>query len=71
MAKPYFETVKVSESSDTDQPRRRLTMGSKSFADIKVADDGVPTAEFLEASDGLVKMFGTTSSCLETNWALT
>ncbi|KAL5492919.1 hypothetical protein ACEPAI_4367 [Sanghuangporus weigelae] len=30
----------------------------KSFADIPVTDDGAPTAEFLEASDGLVGMFG-------------
>ncbi|EJC99681.1 glycolipid transfer protein [Fomitiporia mediterranea MF3/22] len=29
----------------------------KSFADIPLTDMGVPTAEFLEASDGLVGMF--------------
>ncbi|KAL5530953.1 hypothetical protein ACEPAG_3829 [Sanghuangporus baumii] len=30
---------------------------AKSFADIPVTDAGIPTAEFLEASDGLVGMF--------------
>lgn len=29
----------------------------KSFADVKCTDEGVDTVEFLEASDGLVKMF--------------
>lgn len=31
----------------------------QSFADVPITDDGIETAQFLEASDGLVNMFGT------------
>ena len=30
----------------------------QSFADVTITEDGVNTVEFLEASEGLVKMFG-------------
>jgi hypothetical protein len=35
-----------------------LTVHSQSFADVPITDDGVDTETFLQASDGLVQMFG-------------
>lgn len=34
-------------------------MDIQSFADVPVTSDGVETVSFLDASDGLVNMFGT------------
>lgn len=31
---------------------------SQSFVDVPVTEDGIDTASFLDASEGLVKMFG-------------
>ena len=37
----------------------RLLTYLKSFADVPITEYGVETQSFLEASDGLVQMFGT------------
>jgi hypothetical protein len=34
---------------------------TQSFANVSITEHGVDTASFLEASDGLVKLFGTLS----------
>ncbi|THH16399.1 hypothetical protein EW146_g4236 [Bondarzewia mesenterica] len=53
---PQFETVKACT------PRlcypSILTFSEQSFAEVPIHDDGVDTAAFLEASDGLVDIFG-------------
>lgn len=55
---PYFATVKVTSSiSFTISFADFLRI--QSFADVLVTSDGVETAAFLDASDGLVNMFGT------------
>ena len=67
---PYFETVKVSKtatvhlsfSSSKLYESLRLMISLfilKSFADVPFTEYGVETQSFLEASDGLVQMFGT------------
>lgn len=60
---PYFETVKVS----TRLPFRLYLIlpALQSFADVPITADGVETASFLEASDGLVNMFGMSHSSSE------
>ena len=54
---PYFETVKVTTSNFIHNPLL-ISLRMQSFADVPVTSDGVETASFLEASDGLVNMFG-------------
>lgn len=53
---PYFETVKV-RGLLIEASRTSLNL-AQSFADVAVTEDGIDTKEFLEASDGLVQMFG-------------
>jgi hypothetical protein len=57
---PYFETVKVTTSVPLNPRLPSLLIPShiQSFADVPVTSDGVETATFLDASDGLVNMFG-------------
>lgn len=38
----------------------QISSALQSFADVPITDDGVDTVTFLEASDGLVQMFGET-----------
>lgn len=54
---PYFETVKVG-SVVTTSSAINLADPMQSFADVPITADGVDTVSFLEASDGLVNMFG-------------
>lgn len=54
---PYLETVKVSNETlhiDCVTHQRHV----QSFADVPVTDAGVDTVAFLEASKGLVGLFG-------------
>jgi hypothetical protein len=63
---PHFETAKVRSSlacfsfflfSDVASSSLTFTH-SQSFADVPITSEGVDTETFLEASDGLVQMFG-------------
>jgi len=60
---PYFEAIKVSQRL---YDRKKIDDGciSQSFADVPFTHGGIETQSFLEASDGLVKMFGRISSLL-------
>jgi hypothetical protein len=52
---PLFETIKVSPSS---LGFLKVKVVSQSFKDVPIADDGIDTACFLEAADGLALIFG-------------
>ena len=55
---PLFETIKVRLFA-IRAANFGLTRLLQSFSDVQITSDGVDTANFLEASDGLVTMFGT------------
>ena len=55
---PYFATVKVTSPISFTIFSFADFLRIQSFADVLVTTDGVETAAFLEASDGLVNMFG-------------
>jgi hypothetical protein len=59
---PYFETVKVSR---LPLYLHLILRTLQSFADVPITADGVETVSFLEASDGLVNMFGTLPTQLQ------
>jgi len=55
---PYFEIVKVNNFASSLIQRRWTVVVGQSFADVHFTNEGVDTCSFLEASDGLVKLFG-------------
>lgn len=55
---PYFETVKVSSFNFISPFLSPTSLHIQSFAEVSVNSDGVETVSFLDASDGLVNMFG-------------
>lgn len=74
----YFDTVQKARSplpiSAEERPPRGLTdtrARSQSFVDVPVHEHGVDTLAFLEATEGLIKMFGARSprSLARAAWA--
>lgn len=39
---------------------------TRSFTDVEITEQGINTDQFLEASDGLIKMFGTNYTSSQT-----
>jgi hypothetical protein len=47
-----------------DEPTAFQKVITRSYTDVQVTNEGINTAQFLEATDGMINMFGKTVLCL-------